>query len=107
MSTRSKKFRAGGLLSAACLAAALFSTRSFAADEQVEFPQASQHAVLKQRIGLSDVEIDYSRPNKNERALFGGLLPYDKPGRRAANQPTKIKTSAPVKFGDKEVPAGE
>ena len=107
MSTRSKKFRAGAVLFVACLAAALFSTRSFAADEKVEFPQASQHAVLKQRIGLTDVEIDYSRPNKNGRAIFGGLVPYDKPWRTGANQPTKIKTSAPVKFGDKEVPAGE
>lgn len=107
MSTHFKKFRAGAVLSAACLAAALFSTRLFAADEKVEFPQASQHAVVKQRIGLTDVEIDYSRPNKNDRVIFGGLVPYDKPWRTGANQPTKIKTSAPLKFGDKEVPAGD
>jgi tetratricopeptide (TPR) repeat protein len=88
---------AGGLLPA-CL---------FAADEKVEFPQASQHAVFKQRVGLTDIEVDYSRPNKNGRVIFGGLVPFDKPWRTGANQPTKIKTSAPVKFGDKEVPAGE
>ncbi|HEV2804174.1 MAG TPA: DUF2911 domain-containing protein [Chthoniobacterales bacterium] len=107
MSNRSKQFRAGAILSAACLAASLFSARSFPADEKVEFPQASQHAVVKQRIGLTDVEVDYSRPNKNGRAIFGGLVPFDKPWRTGANQPTKIKTSAPLKFGDKEVPAGE
>jgi hypothetical protein len=79
----------------------------FAADEKVEFPSASQHAVVKQRVGLTDVEVDYSRPNKNNRNVFGGLVPFDKPWRTGANQPTKVKTSAPVKLGDKEVPAGE
>jgi Protein of unknown function (DUF2911) len=77
------------------------------AQEKVEFPAASAHAVLKQRVGLTDVEVDYSRPNKNDRNIFGGLVPFDKPWRTGANQPTKIKTSAPVKWGDKEVPAGE
>ncbi|HEX4641551.1 MAG TPA: DUF2911 domain-containing protein [Chthoniobacterales bacterium] len=85
----------------------LFSAPLFAADEKVEFPQASQHATLKQRVGLTDIEVDYSRPNKNGRLIFGGLVPFDKPWRTGANQPTKIKTSAAVKFADKEVPAGE
>lgn len=93
--------------SAICLAAVLLPFQAFGADEKVEFPQASQHALLKQRVGLTDIEVDYSRPNKNGRAIFGGLVPFDKPWRTGANQPTKIKTSAAIKFGDKEVPAGE
>ena len=93
--------------SAICLTAIFLSSQSFGAEEKVEFPQASQHAVLKQRVGLTDIEVDYSRPNKNGRAIFGGLVPFDKPWRTGANQPTKIKTSAAIKFGDKEVPAGE
>ncbi|HMJ06127.1 MAG TPA: DUF2911 domain-containing protein, partial [Chthoniobacterales bacterium] len=88
-------------------AAAVFVSGSRAADEKIEFPSASQHAVVKQRVGLTDIEVDYSRPNKNDRVIFGGLVPYDKPWRTGANQPTRIKTSAPVKFADKEVPAGE
>lgn len=92
---------------ATCLAIALLPFHSFGAEEKVEFPQASQHAVLKQRFGLTDIEVDYSRPNKNGRAIFGGLVPFDKPWRTGANQPTKIKTSAAIKFGEKEVPAGE
>jgi len=94
----------GGALFATAL---LFAANLSAADEKVEFPQASQHAVLKQRVGLTDIEVDYSRPNKNGRVIFGTLVPFDKPWRTGANQPTKIKTSAPVKFADKEVPAGE
>jgi tetratricopeptide (TPR) repeat protein len=34
-------------------------------------------------------------------------VPFDKPWRTGANQPTRIKTSAAIKLGDKEVPAGE
>jgi hypothetical protein len=92
---------------AAIVAAALVAGSLSAAEEKVEFPSASQHAVVKQRVGLTDVEVDYSRPNKNDRTIFGGLVPFDKPWRTGANQPTTIKTSAPVKLGDKEVPAGE
>jgi tetratricopeptide (TPR) repeat protein len=73
----------------------------------VQFPQVSQHAVVKQRVGLTDIEVDYSRPNKNQREIFGGLVPWDKVWRTGANAPTKIKFSSDVKFGDKDVPAGE
>jgi Protein of unknown function (DUF2911) len=95
------------LVIAGISAAALFSISSFAADEKVEFPQASQHAVIKQRVGLTDIEVDYSRPNKNDRVIFGGLVPFGKVWRTGANLPTRIKFSGNVKFGDKEVPAGE
>ncbi|MEY2560122.1 MAG: hypothetical protein QOG51_537 [Verrucomicrobiota bacterium] len=103
----SKRRTAFAIEYAICLAVLFLQARAFGADEKVEFPQASQHAVLKQRIGLTDVEVDYSRPNKNDRKIFGGLVPFDKPWRTGANQPTKIKTSAPLKLADKEVPAGE
>jgi tetratricopeptide (TPR) repeat protein len=92
---------------ATCIVTFLFSTALFGADEKVEFPSASQHALLKQRVGLTDVEVDYSRPNKNNRQIFGGLVPFDKVWRTGANQPTRIKFSANVKLADKEVPAGE
>lgn len=92
---------------ASLLSTLLFSSMSIAADDKVEFPAASQHAVVKQRVGLTDVEVDYSRPNKNDRNIFGGLVPFDKPWRTGANQPTKVTVSAPVKLGDKDIPAGE
>lgn len=106
-SNSSNHRRRFAIRSAICLAAVLLAFPALAADEKVEFPAASAHAVVKQRVGLTDVEVDYSRPNKNDRQIFGGLVPFDKPWRTGANQPTKIKTSAPVKWGDKEVPAGE
>ncbi|HEY4283099.1 MAG TPA: DUF2911 domain-containing protein [Chthoniobacterales bacterium] len=73
----------------------------------VQFPQVSQHAVVKQRVGLTDFEVDYSRPNKNKREIFGGLVPWDKVWRTGANAVTKIKFTNAVTFGDKEVAPGE
>ena len=78
-----------------------------AEEKKIEFPAASQHAVVKQRVGLTDVEVDYSRPNKNDREIFGGLVPYGKLWRTGANAVTKIKFSKPVTLGGKEIPAGE
>jgi tetratricopeptide (TPR) repeat protein len=79
-----------------------------AADEKkIEFPAPSQHSAVKQRVGLTDVEVDYSRPNKNGREIFGGLVPYGKLWRTGANAVTKIKFSRAVTLGGKEIPAGE
>jgi tetratricopeptide (TPR) repeat protein len=75
--------------------------------KKIEFPAASQHSLVKQRVGLTDVEVDYSRPNKNDRQIFGGLVPYGKLWRTGANAVTKIKFSNPVTLGGKEIPAGE
>lgn len=92
-----------------------FATESFflpgslpaAEEKKIEFPAPSQHATVKQRVGLTDVEIDYSRPNKNNREIFGGLVPYGKLWRTGANAVTKITFSKPVTLGGKQVPAGE
>ena len=78
-----------------------------AEEKKIEFPAASQHSVVKQRVGLTDVEVDYSRPNKNDREIFGGLVPYGKLWRTGANAVTKIKFSNAVTLGGKEIPAGE
>lgn len=99
----SKRFFSAALLAAALVLPAGFSR----AQEKIEFPAPSQHAVVKQRVGLTDVEIDYSRPNKNKRQIFGDLVPYGKLWRTGANAPTKIKFSDAVKVGEKELPAGE
>src|SRR5947207_5023905 len=78
-----------------------------AEEKKIEFPAASQHSVVIQRVGLTDVEVDYSRPNKNDREIFAGLVPYGKLWRTGANAVTKIKFSNAVTLGGKEIPAGE
>jgi len=90
----------------AVIGVASIATTTFA-QEKIQFPDASARSVVKQRVGLTDVEIDYARPNKNDREIFGGLVPNGKLWRTGANAPTKIKFSDAVKLEDKEIPAGE
>lgn len=73
---------------------------------KLEFPAASPPATLKQRVGVTDFEISYSRPSMKGRRIFGGLVPYGQVWRTGANQATKISFTTPVKLNGTEVPAG-
>lgn len=73
---------------------------------KLEFPAASPAATLKQRVGVTDIEISYSRPSMRGRKVFGGLEPYGAVWRTGANTATKITFSTPVKLNGTEVAAG-
>lgn len=73
---------------------------------KLEFPAPSPAATVKQRFGLTDIEVNYSRPSMRGRVIFGGLESYGKIWRTGANSATKVTFSTPVKFGGTEVPAG-
>jgi hypothetical protein len=95
------------------IAIALVSTSLFAtcanaqqAAPAVEFPAPSPTATLKQRVGLTDIEITYSRPGVKGRQIFGGLIPYGEVWRAGANSATKVVFSTPVKLNGQELPAG-
>ncbi|MDI1320869.1 MAG: DUF2911 domain-containing protein [bacterium] len=73
---------------------------------KIEFPAPSPAASLKQRVGLTDITIDYGRPSMRGRKIFGGLQPYGEIWRTGANQATRMTFSTAVKFGGVDVPAG-
>lgn len=73
----------------------------------IESPQPSPLATVKQRIGVTDVEVVYSRPSVKDREIFGKLVPFDEIWRTGANAPTKITFGDPVVFGGQPVPAGQ
>jgi tetratricopeptide (TPR) repeat protein len=95
------------LTSIIILAFAFTALRAGAAEKEIQFPAPSQYATLTQRVGLTDVSVDYSRPDMRGREIFGGLVPFDKVWRTGANNPTKIKFSDAVKIEGKDLPAGE
>jgi len=84
----------------------LLASGAFAQTAKLEFPAPSPACSLKQRVGLTDIEIDYSRPSVKGRTIFGNLVPYDKVWRTGANQATKLILSTPVKMNGTEIPAG-
>ena len=73
---------------------------------KVTFPALSPVCTLKQTVGLTDVEIVYSRPSAKGRKIFGGLVPYGEVWRTGANAATRITFSTAVKLNGADVPAG-
>jgi hypothetical protein len=84
-----------------------FSSPAPAQSTKVDFPSPSPLSTLKQRVGLTDVEIVYSRPSAKGRKIFGGLVPYGEVWRTGANASTTISFSTPVKLAGKDIAAGK
>jgi len=94
------------LSSAVIVPALLLAACASAQTPRLEFPSPSPLSTLKQRVGLTDIEIVYSRPSARGRPIFGGLLPYGKVWRTGANEATTFVTSGDVVVGGKTIPAG-
>ena len=62
----------------------------------LDLPRQSQHAQVTQRIGLTDISINYHRPLANGRPVWGKLVPYGQVWRAGANENTTITFSDPV-----------
>jgi len=74
--------------------------------QELAFPAASPAATVSQRVGLTDIGIQYSRPGAKGRVIFGDLVPFGEVWRTGANAATKISFSTDVKLGGQAVPAG-
>ena len=73
---------------------------------QIDHPKISPPATLVQKIGLSEVKIEYSRPSVNKRKIMGELVPYGRIWRVGANESTKIHFSDSVKIQGHDLPPG-
>jgi hypothetical protein len=72
----------------------------------LDVPDVSQHAVVKQRVGLTDIKIDYHRPLVNARKVWGGIVPLGEVWRAGANQNTTIEFSDDVSVEGQPLPKG-
>src|SRR5216684_2594474 len=87
--------------------AAFFAAPSAQAQSAVlDLPRDSQHAKIIQRIGLTDITINYHRPLVKGRKVWGGLVPYGQVWRAGANENTTIEFTDPVAVEGKPVPKG-
>src|SRR5438477_9749232 len=76
------------------------------AQNDLNLPDVSQAAEVKQRIALTDITIKYHRPLVNGRKIWGGLVPYGKVWRAGANENTTIEFSDPVAVEGKPLAKG-
>lgn len=79
---------------------------TFAVNAQVEAPAPSPFQKMEQKVGLTDMTVEYSRPSMKGRKIFGDLVPFGKLWRTGANKNTIITFSDDVMIGGKEVKAG-
>nr|AOE13830.1 conserved hypothetical protein [uncultured bacterium] len=85
---------------------ALLTLGSFSLTAQITTPAPSPAAKVWQTVGLTEVTIDYSRPLKRDRVIFGELVAYDKMWRTGANKNAIITTSEILIFGTDSLKAG-
>src|SRR5499425_1102962 len=76
------------------------------AQNDLNLPDVSQAAEVKQRIALTDITVKYHRPLVNGRKIWGGLVPYGKVWRAGANENTTIEFSDPVSVEGKPLDKG-
>ena len=76
------------------------------AQNDLNLPDVSQAATVKQRIALTDVTISYHRPLVNGRKIWGGLVPYGQVWRAGANENTTVDVSDNVTLEGQALPKG-
>ncbi|QAA80793.1 DUF2911 domain-containing protein [Aequorivita sp. H23M31] len=79
---------------------------TFGLQAQIQTPQASPSQKIEQKVGLTDVSLEYSRPSMKGRSIYGNLVPFDKIWRTGANANTKVTFSDDVEIGNTAVKAG-
>ena len=85
----------------------LFNFMFFGAFAQVNTPPASPRGKISQQLGLTQVEVDYSRPSARGREIMGGLVRYGDIWRTGANKNTTVFFSDSVYVAGKPLAAGK
>jgi tetratricopeptide (TPR) repeat protein len=73
---------------------------------QMQRPMASPQGKVEQKVGLTDLKIEYYRPSKNNRTVFGEVVPFEEVWRTGANENAKFTSNDPVIFGKDTLKAG-
>lgn len=68
--------------------------------------KASPELVSTYKLDDVEIKVDYSRPSKKGRVIFGELVPYGKVWRTGANEATTFSTSKDIKVGGLPLAAG-
>jgi len=73
---------------------------------QVEMPDLSPRATVMQKVGLTNFELEYSRPSVRDREIFGDILPFGEMWRTGANKNSMITFDQDIKIAGQDVAAG-
>ena len=94
-------------ISVVCGLMVLLATRiAFAQSTQLNIPRDSQRASVTQRIGITDITVNYHRPLVKGRTIWGKVVPYGQVWRAGANENTTITFTDPVSIEGKPLDRG-
>jgi DUF2911 family protein len=81
---------------------------AFARAEMANGPmgQLSPRDTVRARVGPAHLLVDYGRPRKRGREIFGNVVPWNQVWRTGANAATQFTTDVPLTIGGANVPAG-
>jgi hypothetical protein len=84
-----------------------FST-AFARAEMANGPmgQLSPRDTVRATVGPAHLLVDYGRPRKRGREIFGNVVPWNQVWRTGANGATQFTTDMPLTMGSATIPAG-
>lgn len=85
---------------------ACFVAFTLTSNAQIAAPQPSPFSKIEQKVGLTDVTLEFSRPGMKGRTVFGNLVPFGKVWRTGANANTKITFSTDVTVAGQNLKAG-
>lgn len=80
---------------------------SLGTNAQVVVPQLSPKSSLSQVVGLTQVNVEYSRPSSRGRNVFGDLVPFGKVWRTGANASTLITFGDDITIDGKNLKKGK
>jgi tetratricopeptide (TPR) repeat protein len=84
----------------------LVATTSLAQSTQLNIPRDSQRASVSQRVGITDITVNYHRPLVKGRTIWGKVVPYGQVWRAGANENTIITFTDPVTVEGKPLDKG-
>src|SRR6266481_5149321 len=73
---------------------------------ELRLPTISQRAITTQRIGLTDISVNYCRPLVGGREIWGKAVPFGQVWRSGANENTTISFTDDVSVEGHALPAG-
>lgn len=74
---------------------------------QIKTPAPSPMCKITQTVGMTEINMEFSRPSVKGRTIFGDLVPYGTMWRTGANASSKISFSDDVKVNGNALKAGQ
>jgi len=82
------------------------SAQHFNIHNPITLPDKSQQSIIIQKIGYTEIKINYHSPGTRNREIWGDLVPFSKVWRAGANENTVFTVSDDVEIEGQKLAAG-